>query len=76
MILRVVDEPKVVVGRNIRQERSRRGWTQEMLAQEAGMHLVEVGRIERGQRDVRVSTIVKVARGLGVEPGTLLRGAS
>ncbi|MGO9763289.1 MAG: helix-turn-helix domain-containing protein [Solirubrobacteraceae bacterium] len=68
-------EPKLKVGQNIRANRERLGITQEALAHRAGMHPVEVGRAERGIRDLRVSTVVKIARGLGVPPGDLLAGA-
>jgi predicted transcriptional regulator len=67
-------EPKIAVGRNIRAQRVRRSLTQEKLAHRAGMHPVEVGRAERGVRDMRVSTVVKLARGLEVAPMELLRG--
>lgn len=66
-------EPKVVVGRNIRAERKRRDLTQEELAHRAGMHPVEVGRAERGVRDLRVSSVVKLARGLDVPARELFR---
>ena len=66
-------EPKIAVGRNIKQHRKRRELTQEKLAYRAGMHPVEVGRAERGVRDMRVSTVVKLARGLGVPPMELLK---
>lgn len=67
-------EPKIAVGRNIREQRKRLGLTQEDLAGRAGMHVVEVGRAERGVRDVRVSTVAKLARGLDVPAAELLRG--
>jgi transcriptional regulator with XRE-family HTH domain len=66
-------EPKLRVGQNIRTERKRVGITQEALAERAGMHPVEVGRAERGVRDLRVSTVVKLARGLGIPACVLLR---
>lgn len=66
-------EPKVAVGRNIKAQRKRGDLTQEELGHRAGMHPVEVGRAERGVRDMRVSTVVKLARGLGVPPMELLR---
>jgi ribosome-binding protein aMBF1 (putative translation factor) len=69
-------EAKLVVGRNIREHRRRLGVTQETLAHRAGMHPVEVGRAERGTRDLRVSTVAKLARGLEVEACELLRGIS
>jgi transcriptional regulator with XRE-family HTH domain len=67
-------EPKQKVGQNIRAERKRVGITQEALAERAGMHPVEVGRAERGLRDLRVSTVAKLAQGLDVPACRLLRG--
>jgi len=66
-------EPKLKVGQNIRAERNRVGITQEALAERCDMHPVEVGRAERGTRDLRVSTIAKLAKGLGVPACELLR---
>jgi transcriptional regulator with XRE-family HTH domain len=66
-------EPKFAVGRNIRAQRQRRELTQEELGHRAGLHSVEVGRAERGVRDLRLSSIVKLARGLDVPPMELLR---
>jgi ribosome-binding protein aMBF1 (putative translation factor) len=67
-------EPKLKVGQNIRAERKRVGITQEALAERCDMHPVEVGRAERGVRDLRVSTVTKLARGLGIPAFELLRG--
>jgi transcriptional regulator with XRE-family HTH domain len=67
-------EPRYVLGNNIRAARKDQDLTQEALAHKAGMHFVEVGRAERGTRDLRVSTVVKLARGLGVEAAELMRG--
>lgn len=67
-------EAKLVVGQNIRANRERLGITQEALAHRCGLHPVELGRAERGVRDLRVSTVVKIAHGLEVPPGNLLVG--
>jgi transcriptional regulator with XRE-family HTH domain len=67
-------EPKLKVGQNIRTERKRVGITQEALAERCDMHPVEVGRAERGVRDLRISTVVKLARGLQIPACELLRG--
>lgn len=67
-------EPKVVVGRNIRALRKKADLTQEALADRADMHLVEIGRAERGVRDLRVSTVARIAKGLQVPAAELLRG--
>ncbi len=50
--------------------------TQEALADSAGLHAVMVSRVERGVADARVSTLLKIARGLGVEPRRLLDDVS
>lgn len=67
-------EPKLVVGRNIKLVRKRIGITQEVLAERSDMHPVEIGRAERGVRDLRVSTVAKIARGLEIPACELLRG--
>jgi transcriptional regulator with XRE-family HTH domain len=67
-------EPKFIVGRNIAAERRRLGLTQEELGHRADVHPVEVGRAERGVRDMRLSTVAKLADGLGVPAMKLLRG--
>ena len=67
-------EPKLKVGENIRANRKRLGITQEALADRCDMHPVEIGRAERGLRDLCISTVVKLARGLGIPAGELLSG--
>lgn len=67
-------EPKVIVGRSIRAIRERADLTQEALAERSGMHMVEIGRAERGLRDMRVSTVAKIAARLEVPACELLRG--
>ena len=67
-------EPKLLVGQNIRSNRKRLNLTQEALAYKCGLHTVELGRAERGKRDLRISTIVKIARGLEIPPAKLLDG--
>lgn len=67
-------EPRVQVGHNIRARRTELGITQETAAHRCGVHPVEFARAERGQRDLRVSTIVRIAAGLGVAAGELVRG--
>lgn len=62
------------VGANIRTNRKQQKLTQEELAHRSGLHPVELGRAERGTRDLRVSTVAKIARGLDIEASELLRG--
>lgn len=67
-------EARIVLGRNIQTLRRGLGLTQEDLAAAAGLHPVEVSRAERGVRDLRISTVVKLASGLKVPASDLLRG--
>ena len=46
--------------------RETRGWLQRELAAAAGLPLRTIGRIERGEVDVRLSTLTKIAAALGV----------
>ena len=48
--------------------------TQMDLSNRSGVDMAEISRIERGLKDVRLTTIVKVARGLDVPAGELLAG--
>lgn len=46
--------------------RKRRGWTQADVARAAGMKQSAVARLESGDRDPQMSTVLAVARALGV----------
>jgi transcriptional regulator with XRE-family HTH domain len=59
---------------NVRRLRLARGMTLEALAQASDMRLSDVAKIETQGREPRVTTIAKLARGLGVEVGELFAG--
>lgn len=63
---------EVVVGRNIRDLRKAKGWTQEQLAHEAGMAMRYVAGVERGEENPSLRFLVKIAEALGAEPADLL----
>jgi DNA-binding XRE family transcriptional regulator len=69
-------EPTVAeqFGRNVFMARRRIGRSQEILAIYAGLHRQEVGLIERGKREPKLTTIVKLTRALHVEPNELFKG--
>lgn len=67
-------EPQQRIGENVPTLRLGREWTQEDLADACDLHPTEIGRLERGERDLRLSTIMRVARGFGVTPSELLDG--
>jgi transcriptional regulator with XRE-family HTH domain len=58
-------------GEQVRRLRTRRGLTQQQLAERSGLHETHISRIERGQREPRVTTIYWISRGLSVEPAEL-----
>lgn len=59
--------------RNLRAARTARGLTQERLAELADLHMTDVGRIERAERDPGVRTAAKLAKGLGLPLADLFR---
>lgn len=61
------------VAANLRRERQARGLSQEALADLAGLHRTYVGSIERGERNVSVDNIERMALALGVDPVDLFQ---
>lgn len=57
---------------NVRRLRKERGLSQEELAEAAGVHRTYVGMIERGEKNVTIYSIERIALALGVRPGSLL----
>ncbi|MGI9021545.1 MAG: helix-turn-helix domain-containing protein [Solirubrobacterales bacterium] len=64
--------PQERFGTNVRRLRRDQGLTQEALAHASELHPTEVSRLERGVREPRLGTIVRVAHALGVRPAQLL----
>lgn len=60
-------------GRDLANLRKERGWSQEKLAIESGLARSYLGGVERGQRNIAVLNILKLARTLGCNPGELFK---
>jgi transcriptional regulator with XRE-family HTH domain len=61
-----------IFGATVRELRNRKGWTQEDLADSAGLTTTYVGQVERGNKVPSLTVVLKLARGLGVPPADLL----
>jgi len=60
-----------LVGGKIRELRKERGLSQEELGEKAGFHFSYLGGLERGERNVSLENLAKVAETLGVDIGEL-----
>ena len=67
-------DSRVRFAANVRRQRELRGLSQEGLAAACGLHRTEISLLERGGRDPRLSTILRLARGLGVGAPVLVEG--
>lgn len=59
-------------GKKVREERLKRGLSQEKLAERAKVHRTYVGMIERGEKNITLTNIEKFARALGLKVSELL----
>ena len=65
---------QVKFGRRVSNLRRAKGLSQEVLAEKAELHRNYVGGIERGERNVGLRNIVRLARALGVTTSELVKG--
>ncbi|MBK9656985.1 MAG: helix-turn-helix transcriptional regulator [Rhodanobacteraceae bacterium] len=59
-------------GAQVRAQRERLGVSQEELAYRAGMHRTYLGGVERGERNIGLLNLLRIARALGVHASHLL----
>lgn len=64
-----------VFARNVRAVRVNAAISQERMAAEAGLDRAFVGTLERGQRNISIDNIERLAKTLGVEPHELMNPA-
>ena len=62
-----------LLGRNLRAQRTQRGMSQEDFAEFLGVHRTYMGGMERGERNLTLKSVERIAQRLGVDAVTLLQ---
>lgn len=62
------------LGEHIRTIRKAQGLSQEELAELSGLHRNYIGGVERGERNLVLLNIIRIAHALGMSPSELLKG--
>lgn len=65
-------DPKFLFGQRLALLRKEKGWSQEQLALQSGLARSYLGGVERGQRNIALENIVRLARTLEVRPSVLM----
>ena len=66
---------RTALGRTIRRLREKDGFSQEGFADRVGVHRTYMGAVERGEVNISLKNIEKIARALDLSAGALLRKA-
>jgi transcriptional regulator with XRE-family HTH domain len=61
-------------GRAVRKRREKLGISQEQFADLCGLHRTYMGGVERGERNISLANIEKIARALRITLSELFRG--
>jgi transcriptional regulator with XRE-family HTH domain len=69
-------DPRVLFGLRLAEVRKTKGLSQERLALESGLARSYLGGVERGQRNIALLNIYRLAEALGVHPTLLLESPS
>ena len=63
-----------ILGENIRTHRRNAGWSQEKLAEKADLHHNYIGDIERGEENVSVDALMRIAVAMKISLSDLVQG--
>ncbi len=66
---------RLVFARRLRQMRNKQGLSQEDLARKCGLHRTYVGSVERGERNISIDNMERLATALRVSLLELLKDA-
>lgn len=66
-------DPRILFGRRLAEIRKTKGLSQERLALESGLARSYLGGVERGQRNIALLNIHRLAETLEITPAELLK---
>lgn len=70
------DSLRQVFAKNVKALRAERGWSQDELAAQSGLHRAYVGIIERCEKSVTLDTVEKIANAFSVPVHEMLKKRS
>jgi len=70
----VTDDALNILGERIREKRKSLGWTQEDLADYAGIDRSYIGGVERGERNLTFNVLCEICSALGCDVAALTKG--
>lgn len=68
-------EMQVTLGQVVRAKRSKLGYSQEAFADKVGLHRTYIGSFERGERNLSLQNLVRIANALDLSLSSLLTEA-
>ena len=60
-----MDNIKELLGKKIREQKKKKKYTQEQLAERIGTKKTYISRLENGKSDIQLSTLFRIFEGLG-----------
>jgi transcriptional regulator with XRE-family HTH domain len=67
--------PEKRIGLALRAARQEKDWSQEELSFECGLHRTYIGAVERGEKNLTLKNLVKVAKALDVPASQIMMNA-
>lgn len=67
-----MEKLKATVAANVKKYRKREKLSQEELGKKAGLHRTYIGSVERGERNITLSSLQTLAEALDVSPVSLI----
>lgn len=67
---------KTLLGQRIREQRRKKGWTMDKLAEKADLSVNYVGDLERGRKTPSLDTFIRIVEALDVPADVLIRDSA